>query len=144
MIRQATKYDKPQIVKLMKEFYSELNFDTEISLDNEDYWDNLLNTIIYGRGVIFIDDNIGLVIGIINSTLWDPKTLTLNCVAWAVKPEYRNKTYGYSLLKAYIDYAEQLVKEGRIKYYTLGKTPKTPNMNYTKLGFRKTDETWVK
>jgi N-acetylglutamate synthase-like GNAT family acetyltransferase len=144
MIRQATKYDKPQIIEMMKEFYKELKFETEISLDNESYWDDLLNTVIYGRGVIFINDNVGLVFAIINPTLWCPKTLVMNCVAWAIKPQYRNTTKGYRLLKAYVDYAEKLKQEGRIKYYTLGKTPKTPSMDYTKLGFRKTDEVWVR
>jgi N-acetylglutamate synthase-like GNAT family acetyltransferase len=144
MIRQATKYDKKQIIEMMKGFYEELQFETEIALDNEQYYDNVLTAIFAGRGIIYIIDNVGLIIGIVNPSFFDPKTLALNCVAWAVKPKYRNKTYAYRLLKAYTEYAEGLVQEGRIKYYTLGKTPKTPDMDYTKLGFRKTDEVWVK
>lgn len=144
MIRQANKYDKTQVIEMMKEFYLQTDFDTKIDLDNNDYQEQLFNQIVVGRGVIFIEENIGLLVAIINASIFDPKTLTMNCLAWAVKPEHRNKSVGHDLIKAYIDYAEQLKDQGRIKYYTIGKTPKTPNINYEKLGFRKTDETWAR
>lgn len=144
MIRQANKYDKTEVIQMMKEFYKELKFETEIGLDNDEYYYQLVDVMLAGRGVIFIAEGKGLLLALINQTIFDPKTLIMNCLAWVVKPEYRNKTVSYRLLKAYIDYAEQLKKDGRIKYYTLGKTTKTPDINYTKLGFRKTEETWAR
>lgn len=144
MIRQANKYDKTEVIEMMKEFYKELQFETQIALDDEQHWDQLYASIIHGRGVIFIEQNVGLVMAVITPTIWCTKTLVLNCLAWVVKPQHRNKTIAYRLITKYIEYAEQLKKDGRIKYYTLGKTPKTPNIDYTKLGFRKTDETWVR
>ena len=144
MIRQANKYDKTQVIQMMKEFYQQTNFDTEINLDNYEYQEQLFDAVIAGRGVIFIAENIGLLVAIINPSIFDPKTLVMNCLAWAVKPEHRNKSIGQNLINSYIDYAEKLKQQGRIKYYTIGKTPKTPDIDYSKLGFRKTDETWAR
>jgi N-acetylglutamate synthase-like GNAT family acetyltransferase len=144
MIRQANRYDKTQIINLIRDCYLEMQFETKVSLDNEQYWNQLLDQVFAGRGVIFIKDNVGLVFAMFNSTIWCPKTLVLHCLAWVVKPEYRNKTIAYRLLKTYTDYADKLKDEGRIQYYTLNKTTKTPNMNYQKLGFRKADEVWVR
>ena len=144
MIRQANKYDKTIVIEMMKEFYDELQFETKIDLDNKEHHEQLFNSIIAGRGIIFLEENKGLIIGVINPTFFCPKTLVMNCLAWAVKQKYRNTPLGYRLLKTYIDYAEKLKQQQRIKYYTINKTPKTPNMDYTKLGFRKTDEVWAK
>ena len=144
MIRQANKYDKTEVIETIKTFYREENFETKIDLNNNEYYDQMFSSIIAGRGVIFIEEGKGLLVAMINNSIFDPKTLILNCIAWIVNKEYRNKTTGYKLLKAYITYAEQLKQKGQIKYYTIGKTTKTPNMKYQKLGFRKTDEIWAR
>lgn len=142
MIRQANKYDKTEVIEMMKQFYLETEFETKIDLDNYEYQSQMFDAIVAGRGVIFLKEKIGLLVAIIAPSVFCPKTLVMNCLTWAVKPEYRNKTIGHELVTAYVEYAEQLKAQGRIKYYTIGKTPKTPDIDYTKLGFRKTDETW--
>lgn len=144
MIRQATKYDKNEIVKIIEECYLEEDFDTKVELGNYDYYNAVFSSIVAGMGVIFIEQGKGVIVAVINHSIFDPKTLILNCIAWVVRKQYRNTTVAYRLLKSYIEYAEQLKAEGRIKYYTIGKTSKTPNLDYAKLGFRKTDETWAR
>jgi GNAT superfamily N-acetyltransferase len=64
-------------------------------------------------------------------------------LAWYVKPEYRNTTIGYRLLKEYIDYGKQLKEQGRIKLFTIAKMVTSPNIKYDKFGFNKLDETWI-
>jgi hypothetical protein len=51
MIRQATKQDKPQIIELMKLFRAESNIKQYQNLDNEPYWNKMLDMILAGAGV---------------------------------------------------------------------------------------------
>jgi GNAT superfamily N-acetyltransferase len=64
-------------------------------------------------------------------------------LAWYVKPEYRNTTIGYRLLKAYVEYGKQLKAQNRIKMFTITKMVTSPDIKYGKFGFTKLDENWV-
>jgi RimJ/RimL family protein N-acetyltransferase len=143
MIRQATKYDKTQIIEMMQSFRAESNIEQYKALDNQEYWNQLLDNIFAGQGIVFIQDNVGLIIGVISPTVWCNKTLALYELAWWVKPEHRNTTTGYRLLKAYVDYGKQLKELGRIKLFTITKMVSSPDIKYQKFGFSKLDENWV-
>ena len=60
MIRKATKYDKIEIIETMKLFQQESPIEQFKTLDNEPYWNRLLDTILAGKGVVFIDPGKGL------------------------------------------------------------------------------------
>lgn len=143
MIRQATKYDKTEVIEMMKEFRKESQIIQYQDLDNIEYWNQLLDQIFAGRGVVFIKPKVGLIMGLISPVIWCNKTLAMYELAWWVKPEYRTGTTGYRLLQAYIEYAKKLKEEGRIKLFTLSKLPNTPDIDYAKFGFVKTDENWM-
>ena len=143
MIRKATKYDKPQIIEMMKAFREESNIEQYKHLDNLTYWNKLLDTILAGQGVIFIDDGKGLIMALITHTAWCDRTFQMYELAWYVKPEFRNTTVGYRLLKQYIDYGKQLKEQGRIKLFTIAKMVTSPDIKYDKFGFKKLDETWI-
>ena len=143
MIRKATKYDKPQIIEMMKAFREESNIEQYKHLDNLTYWNKLLDTILAGQGVIFIEDGKGLIMALITHTAWCDRTFQMYELAWYVKPEFRNTTVGYRLLKEYIDYGQQLKDQGRIKLFTIAKMVTSPNIKYDKFGFKKLDETWI-
>lgn len=143
MIRQATKYDKTQIIEMMKSFRAESKIAEYQGLDNMEYWNQLLDSILAGQGVIFIEDNVGLLMAIITPTIWCNKTLAMHELAWWVTPEKRNTTTGYRLLKAYVDHGNQLKESGRIKLFTMTKMVTSPDIKYGKFGFRKLDENWV-
>ena len=81
--------------------------------------------------------------GIISPIVWCDKTFALYELAWYVKPEYRHKTIGYKLLKAYIDKAKELKDEGRIKLFTMTKMITSPDINYARFGFIKIEENWM-
>jgi hypothetical protein len=143
MIRQATKYDKIQIIELMKLFRTEANIKQFQSLDNEPYWNKLLDTIFAGAGIIYIEDGVGLIMALIAHTSWCDKTFYMQELAWYVKPEQRNTSVGYRLLKKYIEYGNKLKEEGRIVMFAIGKMPSSPNVKYEKFGFIKLDENWI-
>lgn len=143
MIRQATKHDKTQVIQMMQLFRAESHIEQYKDLDNIDYWNRLLDSMLAGQGIIYIEDNVGLIMGIVMPTIWCDKTLVLNELAWYVKPEYRNTTVGYRLLKAYVDYGKQLKEQGRIKMFTIAKMVTSPDLKYDRFGFSKLDEIWV-
>ena len=143
MIRQATKYDKTQIIEMMQLFRAESQIEQFKDLDNVEYWNRLLDSILSGQGIIYIEDGIGLIMGVVMPTIWCDKTLVLNELAWYVKPEHRNTTIGYRLLKAYVDYGKQLRASGRIKMFTIAKMVTSPDLKYDRFGFSKLDEIWI-
>jgi len=143
MIRKATKYDKTQIIEMMQLFRAESHIEQYKDLDNVAYWNELLDNILAGQGIIYIEDNVGLIMGLIVPTIWCNKTLALHELAWYVKPEFRNGLVGPKLFKKYINCAEELKQSGRIKAFTMGKMATSPNIKYEKLGFSKLEEIWI-
>lgn len=143
MIRQATKYDKTEIIEMMQLFRAEADIEHYRHLDNIVYWNKLLDNIIAGQGVVFLEQGKGLLMAIITHTAWCDRTFQMYELAWYVKPEYRNTTVGYRLLKQYVDYGKQLKEQGRIKLFTIAKMVSSPNIKYDKFGFNKLDETWI-
>jgi len=143
MIRQATRQDKPQIIEMMKLFRAEADIVQYRTLDNEPYWNRLLDTILAGAGIIFIEDNVGLIMALITPTVWCDKTFYMQELAWYVVPEKRNTSVGYRLLKKYVDYGNQLKQEGRIAMFAIAKMVTSPDVKYGKFGFSKLDENWI-
>jgi hypothetical protein len=143
MIRKATKHDKTQVIQMMQLFRAESHIEQYKDLDNVEYWNRLLDSILAGQGIIYIEDGVGLIMGVVMPTIWCDKTLVLNELAWYVKPEHRNTTVGYRLLKAYVDYGKQLKQEGRIKMFTIAKMVTSPDLKYGRFGFSKLDEIWI-
>jgi GNAT superfamily N-acetyltransferase len=143
MIRKATKYDKPQIIEMMKLFRAESNIKQFQEIDNEPYWNRLLDNILAGAGIVFIEEGKGLIMALISHTAWCDKTYQMYELAWYVKPEFRNTTVGYRLLKTYVDYGKQLKAEGRIKLFSIAKMVTSPDIKYKKFGFNKLDENWI-
>jgi hypothetical protein len=143
MIRQATKYDKTQIIEMMQLFRAESHIEQYRNLDNINYWNRLLDSMLAGQGIIYIEDGIGLIMGIVMPTVWCDKTLVLNELAWYVKPEHRNTTVGYRLLKKYVEYGNKLKIEGRIVMFSMTKMITSPDIKYNKFGFSKLEENWI-
>lgn len=143
MIRQATKHDKTQIIELMKLFRAEANIKQYQNLDNEPYWNRLLDMILAGAGVIFIEDGVGLLMAIITPTIWCDKTFYMQELAWYVTPAKRNTSIGYRLLKKYVDYGNELKAQGRIAMFGIAKMVTSPDIKYGKFGFSKLDENWI-
>jgi N-acetylglutamate synthase-like GNAT family acetyltransferase len=143
LIRQANKYDKTQLQEMMRMFRDESPIDQYKDIDNPEYFNQLVDTLLAGQGVIFIEENIGFIMGIILPTIWCNKTFAMYELAWYVKPEYRHKTTGYKLLKAYIDYAKELKAQGKIKLFTVTKMVTSPDFDYSRFGFKKIEENWM-
>ena len=143
MIRKATKYDKTQIIEMMRLFRDESKIKQFQDIDNEPYLNRLLDNILAGMGVVFIEDGKGFIMALITHLAWCDKTYQMYELAWYVKPEFRNTSVGYRLLKQYVDYGKQLKEEGRIKLFSIAKMVTSPDVKYSKFGFAKLDENWI-
>jgi RimJ/RimL family protein N-acetyltransferase len=158
MIRQANKFDKQDIIEMIRLFGDESPFDEykklrlfdsenetnkSRTIENVEYINQMIDAIIAGKGVIFIEPNKGFIMGIITSNIWSDKIYSMQELAWFVKKEHRNTSIGYRLLKSYIDYSKELKQQGRINFFTISKTINSPNLKYEKFGFNKIEESWV-
>ena len=143
MIRKATKYDKTQIIEMLKLFKAESNIEQFQELNNVEYINKLLDHILAGAGVVFLDEGKGLIMALISHLAWCDKTYQMYELAWYVKPEYRNTSVGYRLLKTYVDYGKQLKQDGRIKIFSVAKMVTSPDIKYSKFGFTKLEENWI-
>ena len=127
----------------MQLFRKESKIEQYKDLDNIEYWNKLLDSILVGQGIVYIEDNVGLILGIVLPTIWCDKTLVMHELAWYVKPEFRNTSVGYRLLKAYVEYGKHLKEIGRIKMFTITKMVTSPDIKYDRFGFSKLDENWI-
>jgi GNAT superfamily N-acetyltransferase len=142
-MREATIHDKMQIMEMMVKFRDESGFNEFMHFTNESHFFSMLDNIFAGQGIIYIEENKGLLMAMVLPSIWCNKTYGLHELAWFVLPEYRNTTIGYRLFKAYIAYAKKLKTIGRIKYFTMTKLDNSANFDYAKYGFTKKDENWV-
>jgi hypothetical protein len=128
---------------MMQQFRKECDIPQYRDLDNTEYWNKMLDNILAGQGVVYLEDGIGLIIGIVLPTIWCDKTFALHELAWWVHPNKRNTTVGYKLLKAYVQYGKTQKSNGRIKMFTVSKMVTSPDLNYERFGFTKLDENWI-
>ena len=113
MIREANRFDRDEIITLMKEFRDAADFIEVLADDNVEYWHRLLESIFAGAGKIFYAEGKGLLMSAILPTIWDDKIFALHELAWFVRPEFRGSTVGYRLLDAYVTYGKALKEAGR-------------------------------
>jgi hypothetical protein len=143
MIRLATKYDNEQIIKLMKCFKDESPMREFFPNNDESYWNLMLENIYAGAGAVFLEEQKGLLLSMVLPTIWSNKIFALHELAWYVHPTFRGGSTGYKLFKSYIEYGKKLKQEGRIAYFTMTKLISSPDIDYSKFGFKKTDENWI-
>ena len=143
MIRQANRYDKTWIIEMIQQFGRESGVKHLNNLQ-ADYLDALLNSLFAGLGVVLVEENKGLIIGVINNSIWDKEYRMLHEIAWYVKPEFRNTPIGYRLLKEYIKQGDELKAAGRVSATIMGRLVTSPDIKYNKFGFTKLEESWIK
>lgn len=145
-IRLANKFDLPHIIKMLKHFRNETPIKLMSECDNENYINKLYHAILIGKGVALIaekDVPVGMIMGIIDNNIWDPDLFVLKELVYWVEPIHRNSTAGYRLLKKYNELAQELVDNKRISMYTMTKMTNSPDLDFSKFGYRKTEEVWV-
>ena len=143
-MRIATRFDKPAIKEMLRAFRDESGFTELASVEDSPHLDQLLESILIGQGVVFFEEGKGMLIALMQPSIWDNSIMILHELAWYVLPKYRRSSVGHRLFLAYMVHGNELKATGKIKYYTMGKLDSSPNLKYERYGFRKKDESWIK
>lgn len=138
MIRLATRYDIPRLLEIVEAY----SYETPIKALGQQnnhfprYVEELLFSIIAGRGFIYIDNNMrGAIIAIKQGNVWSPKLKELNELLWWVEPEHRNGSIGGRLWKAFDERATAMLKAGDIDFVVTSISANGPLIDYTKRGY---------
>ena len=138
MIRLATRYDIPRLLEIVEAYA----YETPIKAlgkqqhHNPKHVEQLLFSIIAGRGFIYIDNNMrGAIIAIKQGNVWCPDLKELNELLWWVEPEHRNGTIGGRLWKAFDQRAEAMLEAGDIDFVVTSISASGPLIDYTKRGY---------
>lgn len=146
-IRQANKFDFPQILAMLHRYKMQGPTQISNSFNNEEYVATLYAHIMAGRGLALVAEKdgklTGMLIGMIDAIIWDPDTRILREIVYWVDEEYRGSTAGYRLLAQYVKEAEEMIENGRISAYVIAKMANSPDLKYNRFGFRKAEEIWV-
>lgn len=148
MIRLANKFDLPEICRMLRDFRNQTPIPMMSQLDDDQYIAKIFNILINGGGLAIVSTNEdqtlnGMILGIINRSVWDPDLFILQEMVFWVDPEWRNTRVGYKLLKEYVEQSQELVDNGRISLYTMTKMINSPDLKLDRFGFKKTEEVWV-
>ena len=138
MIRLATRYDIPRLLEIVEAYAYENPIKCLGKQHNHfpKYVEELLYSIIAGRGFIYIDHNMrGAIVAIKQGNVWSPKVKELNELLWWVEPEHRNGTIGGRLWKAFDERAEAMLKAGDIDFVVTSISANGPLIDYTKRGY---------
>lgn len=145
-IIEANKFHIPIIIEMLKHYKEVTPISFFKDITNEEYISGLLTHILAGRGVILLsykdDVPTGMLLAFIDTSIWDNKLCVLKELAYWVEPQFRGTTAGYRLLSKYNEVAQSLLDVGRIKTWTISKMVNSPDLDYSKLGYRKVEETW--
>lgn len=138
MIRLASRYDIPRLLEIV-EAYSFENPVHALSKPNNHFpqhVEQLLFSIIQGRGFIYIDNNMtGALIALKQSNVWAPSVKELHELLWWVEPEHRNGTVGGRLWKAFDKTATEMLKEGTVNVVYTSVSATGPLIDYTTRGY---------
>lgn len=145
-IRRADRWDINTICDMLRNYRTATPWKRLSEANDQEWITRLLTSILAGAGVIFLaekDDNtVGMIIGIKNTNIWDPKLFVMNELAFWVEPEHRGSTAGYKLIKTYIDHCKELKNKNIIEGFTLSKMINSPDLDYGRFGFEKLEEMW--
>jgi hypothetical protein len=145
-IRQANKFDLPVVVEMLRNFRNNTPIEMMRECNNEEYISKLFHHIILGGGVALIAEDkntAGMIIGVKDQNVWDPNLKVLRELVYWVEPQYRGSTAGYKLLLQYNKLAQELIDENKISMYTMTKMVNSPDLDFTKFGYKKAEEVWV-
>jgi hypothetical protein len=133
---------------MLRNYRSQTPWPRLAKCDNEEYVLKLLTTMLAGMGMMFVSERdyeiTGMLLAIKQPNIWDPSIIQMNELAYWVEPEHRGSTAGYKLIKAYQNYCEDLVSQGKLESYTISKMVNSPDLDYGRFGFKKQEEMWRK
>ena len=139
MIRLANKFDMPFLIEMMRSFSLEVAiqiFNKEYE-DDKVYIENLLTSLIVGRGFILVDDELhGMLAAIKTKNTWKPNIWELRELIWWVNPDKRNSSLAGRLWKTFDDKANEMKEKKEIDIVCCSLQTTSPSIDYVKRGYK--------
>lgn len=146
-VRDANPFDIPVLLDMLRAYRSCTPFPFLAEVDDEVYMTTVLTQLMAGRGAVFVAEDdlgiVGMLLAIISPSLWSPKHLLMEEMAFWVNPEARGGTAGHRLISAYVEFGQALKDGKRIHAFAISKMINSPDLKYDKFGFSKLEEKWV-
>jgi len=146
-MRLATRYDIPRLLEIVEAYAFENPVKTLGKTENHDakYVEQLLFSIIVGRGFIFIDKHMkGAIIAVKQKNVWSPNVTELHELLWWVEPEHRGGSVGGRLWKAFNSKADEMLKAGAVDFVITSISASGPWIDFTKRGYKAVGASFVK
>lgn len=147
-IRKGDKFDVNEILRLVKSFVTiaHLNPNIKEKIDYT-YVNQLYHHCILGGGLVLVAevDNkiVGMIAGILSPNIWYTEDMALREIMFYIEPEYRKGRVAYKLITEYNRLAQELLDNGKISSYTMTKTEHLDQIDYSRFGYNKVEETWA-
>lgn len=147
MIRKATPIDMPALIEMMRGYVAEAPMETlkDVSLHNQRHIEELLSSLMAGRGFVLIDEKCrGFIAAIVINNVWCPAVLELHELAWWVRPSCREGTVGGRLWKAFDAIAQEFLDCGRAQIVCTSLLASSPKIKYGKRRYKLMQTTYFK
>ena len=146
-VRDANHFDIPVMLDMLRAYRSKTPLPFLAEIDDASYMTSLLTQLMAGKGAAFVAEDdygvVGMLLANIAHSLWSPKHLVMQEMAYWVNPDARGGSAGYRLLSAYVELGKVLKENGRIHAFFISKMTNSPDIKYDKFGFSKLEEMWV-
>ena len=147
MIRYGNKFDTETIWELLLAYRDEAPIAFIKSACDKDHIITILSALFSGAGTVilsFADDGVanGMIIGILNPNVWDPKFITLQELAFWVRPDARGGSTAHRLLTKFIEHGNDLKERGVVSKIFMNRFDGS-KVSYERFGFTKIEETWM-
>jgi hypothetical protein len=144
-MREATKYDVPHLIEMMKAYADEAGIEALKHNQNEPQVQNLFDQMIHGRGFVLVDDNLhGFLAAYITRNFWNRYVRELHEVAWWVMPEYRNTSLGGRLWLRFNKLAQYMLDSKRVDIVCTSLMPSSPDIDYTRYKYKPLQATFFR
>ena len=147
MIRYGNKHDIETIIELLKGYRDEAPVGFIQGANDRSHIEVILGALFAGAGTVILafkdsQEACGMIIGILNPNVWDPKFISLQELAFWVRPEDRGSSIAYRLITKFIEHGNELKEQGKISHIFMNRFEQS-KVSYERLGFTKIEETWM-
>lgn len=117
-MRLANKFDIAECVEMMRRYALEGPIDALKDESKHDrlHIEQLLISLIAGRGFVLIEEGKGMIAGAVVPNFWVPEVKEVRELAWWVNPEHRGGMVGGRLFLGFQKHAQELIDAGRADF----------------------------
>lgn len=147
MIREATKYDIPILIGMMRDYsaQSPIAILQDKDAHNPAHVAKMMEMMIVGRGFILLDnEHRGFLAAIVVNNIWCPDVYELRELAWWVNPDHRNGTVGGRLWREFDRRATKMMDDGRVDFVCTSVLSNSPFIDFTKRNYKLLEATFFR